>query len=450
MLRNLKNKYSLPILTLFLLMMAWGCKKEQTPTPEKPERPGRAMPRSAGDGKNDLLGYGYDVTGEYGNSSASRFAVLDITAFQQAHPTRVEWDLSKKQVGHLTSGENATSYLNKLGLKLDGTFGFGVFKGSIKASYSSSDAFSSKYVYSSFDLLIQQRRGKLGGGLTLLKQYLHPAFLFDVQYESPEYIVNAYGTHILTDITLGAKLQVMYRSETSNSEREKASEIGVDVSVNKVFSVSVGLNYTYSDKEVNANFSQSLHYKTIGGDPSKSLIGEVAVGSTLPTVNIAGWQASSTVANAEMIDFNTETMIPIYEFIDDPVKKQAVIDYLRIYLKNNQAILERIYAKVVRENPVNTTTADGTWTKYNYYVRFYKEDKVTPVKVFDVTVPYLTGYQTGTGPKNYWYPESTIRAVDTDKMLIGNLSGTFKPKDGGPETNYFVELKPGKGYELMP
>jgi hypothetical protein len=449
MLFKFKRQHGLAIFTLLLMLMGVSCKKEQTL--KQPEKPVRTMPRSAGDGKNDLLGYGFDVAGEYANSSASRFAVLDINAFQRDYPTRVEWDLSKKQVGRLVSGENATSYLSKLGLKLDGTFGFGVFKSTIKASYSSSDAFSSKYVYSSFDLLIQQRRGKLGGGMTLLKQYLHPAFLFDVQYESPEYIVSSYGTHVLTDITLGAKLQVMYRSETTNSQREKASEIGVDASVNKVFSVSVGLNYSYTEQEAKANFSQSLHYKTIGGDPAKSLIGEVAVGNQVPTVNIAGWQASSTVANAEMIDFNTETMIPIYEFIDDPVKKQAVIDYLRIYLRNNQPILERIYAKLVKENSVTRPGVDGVYVYSDYYVQFYREDKVSPVNVYDVTVPFLMGYQTGaTGPKNYWYPAQTVRAVDTNKMYIGNHASSFKPNNGGAETIYFIELQPGGGYELMP
>ncbi|RBL90244.1 MAC/perforin domain-containing protein [Chitinophaga flava] len=445
-----KNMPWLLVMACLAFFVTPGCKKEEKPKSNPYER---TRPRSAGDGKNDLLGYGYDVTGEYAHSSASKFSVLNITAFQKDNPTRMEWDLSKKQIGKLVSGENAVSYLDKLKVNLDGTFGFGIFKGSIKAAYSDSNAFSSKYVYSSFDLLIQQKRGKISGGLTLLKQYLQPSFVWDIENESPEWIVSAYGTHVLTDITLGAKLSVMYRSETTNSARERASEIGVDVSVNKVFSVSVGLNYTYTKKETEANFSQALHYETIGGDPSKSVIGDIPAGSTAPAVDISAWQASSSVNNSELIDFNKEGMIPIYEFIDNPVKKQAVIDYLRNYLQNNAAFLLRTYVKITAENPVFKKDQWGEGTFYDYYVNFYKEDKVTPATVRDITVPYVRASKDmKTGIISYSSnPPSTIRIVDANRMYIGRDYGSYKAYvNGQPETTSWYEARPGQGYEILP
>ena len=430
MVRYLKNQSpvhtGLAIMAFLLLFTTAGCKKNDALQNNSAQKTRPARPRSAADGVNDLLGYGYDITGEYGNSSASRFAVINIAALQRDLPARVEWDLSKRQVGKLTSGENATSYLDKLKVNLDGTFGFKAFSGTIKSSYTSSDVFSAKYIYSSFDLLIQQKRGKISGGLTLLKQYLHPSFLWDIQYESPEFIVSSYGTHVLTDITLGAKLNVMYRSETRNSQRERASEIGIDVNVPKVFNLAVGLSYTYSQTEVQNNFSQALHYKTIGGDPSRSLIGDIPVGTNTPTVDITSWQQSCTVNNAEMIDFNTVAMIPLYDLIDDPVRKQVIKNYISDYIKFHEPILTRTYAKLSKENP---RTVNGT-TLYDYYVRFYKEDKVTPITVGDVTV-------------EYYYTDSpglsmTKRVVDENHIFLMT------------ESDYFtVKLAPRTGYEVL-
>jgi hypothetical protein len=430
MVRYLKNQS--PIRTVLttiafsLLFTIAGCKKNDAfqDNPSKKTRPAR--PRSAADGVNDLLGYGYDITGEYGNSSASRFAVINIAALQRALPSRVEWDFAKRQAGKLTSGENATSYLDKLTLTMDGTFGFKAFSGTIKSSFSSTDVFSAKYVYSSFDLLMQQKRGKMSGGPSLLKQYLHPSFLWDIEFESPEFIVSAYGTHVLTDITLGAKLNIMYRSETNNTQRERASQIGLDVNVPKVFNLSVGLSYTYTQKETEDNFSQALHYKTIGGNPSRSLIGDIPVGNNPPTVDITSWQQSCTFDNAEMIDFNNQALIPLYEFIDDPVKKQAVKNYISDYIKFYQPILERTYAKLSKENP---HVLNGI-TYYDYYVRFFKEDKVTPITVGDVTVEYYNTDWPGM--------PMTKRIVDENYAYLLTESDFFT-----------IKLSPRQGYEIL-
>lgn len=58
---------------------------------------------SASDGQNDLLGYGYDVTGEFASSSASRFVVVDIPRFKTDYRTRVEWDLSSRKTAVVVS-----------------------------------------------------------------------------------------------------------------------------------------------------------------------------------------------------------------------------------------------------------------------------------------------------------------------------------------------------------
>lgn len=355
---------------LFAAMVIFsGCKKNDVPEEgtskeiDKKKREGIGT-NSAGDGKNDLLGYGYDLTGEFANSSAAKFSVVNVDKLKLEQPTRVEWDLSSRREGVLIAGENATSYLEKVTAKLNSSFSlFGLeklllFKASISGTYSDSDAFSSKYLYSSYSHKIQQKRVKLNATNAMLRDYLTASFVTDVQNETPVYIVSRYGTHVLTDIILGAKLEVLYRSTTTKTDRVNASTAGVDVGVKAIFSINTGFTYDYNS--TTQNFSQTLHYKTIGGEPSTSILGNTSiVSATPPTVNISAWENSSSLANAEMIDITENGLIPIWELIADPVKSEAVKTYVIQYLKDNQAKL--VIAPHPQEGLLFDTTMGGIY-----------------------------------------------------------------------------------------
>ncbi len=329
------KKQFIPI--LLLLAVFASCKKQSQvnlPSDQKVSKNNSLRPMSAGDGQTDVLGYGYDITGEYGTSSSAKFSVINVAALKADHPTRVELDQSTMQEGRLVAGDNAQSYLKQVSAKISSSLNIGIFKGTISGSYSDNDAFSSKYVYSSFSLIIQQKRLKINADYTLLKQYLQPSFLQDVQNGTPESIVNSYGTHVLTDFKLGAKLEALYRSETKKANRTVAATAGVDVSVKTIFSINTGYNYSLNDTYDNTY--QTLHYRTYGGDPTKSLMGSVPLGGGMPTINISDWQSSATPENSELIDISTGGLIPIYELIDDPTKKAAVMTYVNQYLAANQ------------------------------------------------------------------------------------------------------------------
>lgn len=419
----MKKNYVLIIL-FAAASLAGSCSKEKLKSPEKDGKDTGSQIMSAGDGQNDLLGYGYNVTGEFGNSSAATYSVVDIAKLKSEQPTRVEWDLSKKQEGTLIAGENAKSYLSKITAKLTSTVGvLSLFKGTITASYTDSNAFSSKYIYSSYNLIIQQKRVKFNADNTLLQSYLTPSFISDVQNSSPQVIVSKYGTHVLSDIILGAKLQVLYQSETSKSDRATASAAGVDVSVKAIFSINTG--YTYTSKDVNENTYQKLHYKTNGGDPSKSLIGDIAIGSTLPTVNISAWQNSSTVSNAELIDISENGLIPIYELIADPTKKAAVKTYVDQYLIDHQVQLSAYYEATPLYrwrnlkngdyiiSDANELIGNSGWTREGMLGRIYKNSS-----------------KAGTIPLYRYLLKSGFHFFTTNANEVGAGQGTYEGVTG--------------------
>ncbi|NCD70359.1 MAC/perforin domain-containing protein [Mucilaginibacter agri] len=326
------------LLFLFAGALWTSCKKQDILSEQTPTKSAVKKPNSSGDGLWDVLGYGYNVLGEYANPNASTFKVLDIDRLQADYPDRVETDLSKTQTANLNVGTDAISYLKTVAPNISVGSDNALFKATIKASFKDTSAFSSQYVYSSYNLIIQQKRLKINATTDLLKNYLNATFLTDVQNQSPAYIVSHYGTHVLIDAILGAKLSIMYQSATTSSDRQTASSAGLDVGVGKIFSINTGINSTTSQSS--KNYSQTIHYATHGGDPSRALIGDIALGSsTPPTVNISNWQSSSTVANSELIDIGTTGLLELSELVPDATKQAALHDYIVQYLAANKASL---------------------------------------------------------------------------------------------------------------
>jgi hypothetical protein len=295
-------------------------------------------------GKYNVLGYGYDVTGQYGSTSAVTNQVLNIALFDSLNANRVVFDNSTAQYTLSQSGSNAINLTHSLAISTKDSASFlGLFKGTISASYSDNYAFSSRFVYGYFNLMVRQQRIYLNTPENSLYNYLSPQFQQDVQNQTPQYIVSHYGTHVLTDCILGAKLEVLYRAETDNTNKKDAGSVGIDGGIS-VLGVKgkVSATLSYGSASISKNFNQSLHYETHGADPSKGLVSTLIYNGsadTTVTLNVANWQGSSTVANSELIDLTPGTLMPLYDFVQDPTKAAALKSYIISYINSNSITL---------------------------------------------------------------------------------------------------------------
>ena len=64
-------------------------------------------------------------------------------------------------------------------------------------------------------------------------------------------------------------------------------------------------------------------YRTIGGDPSKTIFGEITDATQSLKTNLSIWSNTVTLNNSEVVDIGDSSLIPIYEFVSDPAKKAA-------------------------------------------------------------------------------------------------------------------------------
>lgn len=71
------------------------------------------MPRAAGDGIYDVLGYGYDITSDYLGEASVRQPVLDVEAFIRDNKGRFDNPFIGTIEQKVTAGEDAWSFLQQ-------------------------------------------------------------------------------------------------------------------------------------------------------------------------------------------------------------------------------------------------------------------------------------------------------------------------------------------------
>ncbi|ASZ12557.1 hypothetical protein KTO58_11765 [Chitinophaga pendula] len=383
----MKTPFQLSLGALFVLtMLLSSCTKKELPE-TLVNATTKEQQRTAGDGEYDLLGYGYDATGQYANAASAGFAILDIPRIKVEKPSLLLVENTRTQEYTEEYGEDAAQYAAMITRKVDATALISLFAGSVSSSFQLSEVNDAKYIYGSYNLTIKQKRLRLNAVLDILIQYLTPDFKAAIQSSTPDQLVRTYGTHLLADIYTGAKLEIAYQAETHNTDRRTASRSGIKAGVKDVFGLDI--NNDVDRANASQNFAKKLSYFTRGGDPTQGLRGEVNLDNTTPKITISGWQNTATTANAVLVDFGRNGLIPIYNLITDPGKKALVKSYVDKYIEDNQIKLfyrrVPIYSYCSNNSiahyytPFNVPEISGDGYSYRRIERiFYAYDKQVP------------------------------------------------------------------------
>lgn len=162
------------------------------------------MPRAAGDGIYDVLGYGYDITSDYLGEASVRQPVLDVEAFIRDNKGRFDNPFIGTIEQKVTAGEDAWSFLQQtisntnfsgsvaaMG-KSDTSKGF--FSGSITTGFKSDSkySYSSKYSFARAEVIKKQRQYLLYTNAETLSRYLSSNFIADLNKYSADEIVRMY------------------------------------------------------------------------------------------------------------------------------------------------------------------------------------------------------------------------------------------------------------------
>jgi len=342
-----KNKYLLPFMAILLF---FSC-SDQDEALIQSESIIENQPKFAGDGKYDLLGFGYDVTGEHLNSSSTRFQVVDVDAFILANKSSYHEDGSKETETKIYSGATAEDFLEEIKTKnkigTDGSFNIkAVNLGgnlSVSADISKKYTYSSKYSFARIDIVKRVKSLALNTVVEDLTPYLNPNFVKDLDRKTPEQIVANYGTHVLCDISIGARLQFDYRSaiteEQNRTEKKIIVEAGANFNVGLIKAGGTANHELEIIKERNKkNTTWNLTLKSRGN--SHSGIAELYFTNANPPKDLnfqfAEWEKTAEEKGAALVDINWNRTYPIYEFVSDPIKKQLIKDVVIKYIAGMQ------------------------------------------------------------------------------------------------------------------
>jgi hypothetical protein len=172
--------------------------------------------------------------------------------------------------------------------------------------------------------------------------HLDPKFNEDLHQLAPAELFAQYGTHVVTKVLLGGRLDYWYTSTDVQSMTEKQFELSVKSSYGGV-SGGVDLNSRQQEEASSRNIEMTL--KAVGGES-----GAVArLEARKKSPEFAEW-AASIAAHLHYIGRPADGLMPVWKFCKDPVRARQL-----------EAYFHALLARRIIESPVLfTEVSEGT------------------------------------------------------------------------------------------
>lgn len=355
--------------------------------------------RAGGDGRYDVLGMSYDATMSHLSDLAVRLPVIDMNKIDT---NRIITSTASGSNGEFYYGGNSEEYLREIikktgiSMSISDTSYFdsektkkGIFSGTLSQNknLTSKYSYSSMYSFASHDEVFRIKYLRFNYAITELQKMLVYTFIEDLDNYTPDQFVEAYGTHLLCDVSIGGRLNLTFRSiiykESSTSVKQKVVKSGFNAIFPKIlnFSVSGDRDVTVTETDTKKNEDWSLFVQSYGG---KGINTTYTPNNGIPAIDLGSWQNSINTRNAALVDIAWEKAIPLYELISDPVKKNQI----------KQATLKYIEKKKLEMLPI--TPVFQAWNGRDHY--------------------YNTHYGPTYGARNDWKYEYVAFAIFSEQV----------------------------------
>jgi hypothetical protein len=293
-----------------------------------------------GDPTYNVIGYGYDVTGIFNDAGSIRGRVVDIAAYVEGEKPNnfVPWRNSAFWHDSYDA-ENARVLANKLSDVSEVTMGKSLYGGTMSGFFPKTTAFSEKYVYGYYSQYLQYKSFRFWIDDQLIakfRKYLSPSFQSDVNNLSSEMIVKKYGTHLLAEVVLGAKLDILYQAEAGANDRSDVQKNGYDAAIKTTFGFWTSRIPDIDSAKLRKVKSPALSFRVAGGDPSKIKVIKSTNGLR---VDFSDWLKSAEKQNHVFI--STRSTIPLFRLITNEDKRTEVQAYITTYLEKNEVQLSK-------------------------------------------------------------------------------------------------------------
>lgn len=278
---------------------------------------------------SSVIGSGYDLVDKYANSFSIKSKVLD---FDKMHDAKLIVIDENQNFGEIlsASGAVATEYQSSMSAFANIKASYGGFKGEINGRFEGNKTSSSNYSFGTatsrqVKTAYHIKREYLYN-LTLLYPYITAAFEDDMMKLDTADIWSRYGTDVLLGGLWGGRADYnMYAKRTGTSD---GKDIGAYASAR------------YESLFVSGSGSAGVDEKYKNNYESSSVYGKITARGGLSAL-IAGpedfkaWAGSINDENEVFMEYYPGTVIPIYEFIKDPSRREEIKTLREVHLKKS-------------------------------------------------------------------------------------------------------------------
>jgi len=376
-------------LLLFTLLLI-ACDKE-------PEGlPGPYEPIEDADLINGIenLGSGYDVFETFADVSKVKAPILDYAALND--DGAVEMKTLEHSSFNTTSGTSIAEYSNALSVSVGLSGSYMFFSGSVKTNFSESRYSYDSYSFATYHSMINKYQLRIPADWTAaeLKSYMTSqakSKINDVSI-SPEEIFRIYGTHCLTGLIVGGRLDYSISGRTSDLK----SNVSIGVYAEASFSMGLGsgsMSTSVISEEDLHTFESSMekHLEVYGGS---SELGQHIIIKD----DYDAW-IGSIENNLVFCNYTQNGLIPIWNFCDDVSRKNeleaayahwAEVSEITVNPAPRVCILDVIILE--GENAANPYT-DRTTNRVYYRLNYDLNHKVGGSYIY---IYYLPGIENDT------------------------------------------------------
>ncbi len=272
-------------------------------------------------------------------------------------------------------------------------------------------------MYASIHKIIPRKRFSFTFSNADIDEFLSESFKRKILNDTPEQIVQDFGTHVLMDVYIGGKIKTRFTALTRDEDRLRATNYGMNFAFTKAFTIKSDMSLAalneFKSKFQETNFQVSFE----GGVESKfpnthDILNKDGADGRL---NVSEWQNSIEDANSTLVKIGLNGLKPIYDFIADPVKKEAVKLYVEQYLRDNSVKMKN--QPVPINHFLSSRSSDSYFTQSDNlpYTMTHQWNNFryagTPFYAFDYKAP-------GTVPVHaIWAPGSDCHRLSTSTAM---------------------------------
>ncbi len=308
-------------------------------------RPQKVM----GDNEYDVLGWGCDATGKYLNS---KHQLIDVEKMKLNEPNLIITRHPERSYMQIYSGETADSMLRQFENKFSLTLPIPKlpFKGTITQDFKITNVTTNKfsYAWASITKLIKHHEIRQFTPIETYKKYLDPTFVRDLEILSPQQIIMDYGTHFYTNIYTGGRFTMVYRARLNTTSKKGEVAYGVKIAAQDATNNqanSFGLDNSSNVTVINQSslFQQVGYYETIGG--YGTVTGIWTKSGDYSKLDFNTWLLTLKPENPralQLVEVGDNSLIPIYELVDNPTKKAALKQAIENYINTNRLTVHKV------------------------------------------------------------------------------------------------------------